>query len=135
MAIDKPYLDVPGTTVFDAEQSRRGYWLNQFCMSLMKADNRERFKRDEAAYLDEWPMTQEQKQSVLDRDMNRMISLGGNIYFLAKIGATDGLSFQQMAAAMTGVSEEEYRDMMVAGGRSPDGNRHLSEWQEAGAPE
>jgi protocatechuate 4,5-dioxygenase alpha chain len=135
MAIDKPYLDVPGTTVFDAEQSRRGYWLNQFCMSLMKADNRERFKSDEAAYLDEWPMTQEQKQSVLDRDMNRMISLGGNIYFLAKIGATDGLSFQQMAASMTGVSEEEYRDMMVAGGRSPDGNRHLSEWQEAGAPE
>ena len=129
MAIDKPYLDVPGTTVFDAEQSRRGYWLNQFCMSLMKADNRERFKRDEQAYLDEWPMTQEQKQSVLDRDMNRMISLGGNIYFLAKLGATDGMSFQQMAAAMTGVSEDEYRDMMVAGGRSPDGNRYLSEWQ------
>ena len=129
MAIDKPYLDVPGTTVFDAEQSRQGYWLNQFCMSLMKADNRERFKRDEPAYLDEWPMTQEQKQSVLDRDMNRMISLGGNIYFLAKLGATDGMSFQQMAAAMTGVSEDEYRDMMVAGGRSPDGNRYLSEWQ------
>ena len=102
MAIDKPYLDVPGTTVFDAEQSRRGYWLNQFCMSLMKADNRERFKSDERAYLDEWPMTQEQKQAVLDRDMNRMISLGGNIYFLAKLGATDGKSFQQMAAAMTG---------------------------------
>jgi protocatechuate 4,5-dioxygenase alpha chain len=135
MAIDKPYLDVPGTTVFDAEQSRRGYWLNQFCMSLMRADNRERFKRDEASYLDDWPMTQEQKQSVLDRDMNRMISFGGNIYFLAKIGATDGLSFQQMAAAMTGVSEEEYRDMMVAGGRSPDGNRYLSEWQDDGAPE
>jgi len=129
MAIDKPYLDVPGTTVFDAEQSRRGYWLNQFCMSLMKAHNRERFKSDEQAYLDEWPMTQEQKQSVLDRDMNRMISLGGNIYFLAKLGATDGMSFQQMAAAMTGVGEDEYRDMMVAGGRSPDGNRYLSEWQ------
>jgi protocatechuate 4,5-dioxygenase, alpha chain len=129
MAIDKPYLDVPGTTVFDAEQARQGYWLNQFCMSLMKADNRERFKSDERAYLDEWPMTQEQKQSVLDRDMNRMISLGGNIYFLAKLGATDGMSFQQMAAAMTGVSEDEYRDMMVAGGRSPDGNRYLSEWQ------
>ena len=129
MAIDKPYLDVPGTTVFDAEQSRQGYWLNQFCMSLMKADNRERFKSDEQAYLDEWPMTQEQQQSVLDRDMNRMISLGGNIYFLAKLGATDGMSFQQMAAAMTGLSEDEYRDMMVAGGRSPDGNRYLREWQ------
>lgn len=130
MAIDKPYLDVPGTTIFDAEQSRRGYWLNQFCMSLMKAENRERFKDDEARYLDEWAMTEAQKQSVLDRDMNRMISLGGNIYFLAKIGATDGKSFQQMAASMTGVSEEEYREMMIAGGRSPEGNRYLHEWQD-----
>ena len=132
MAIDKPYLDVPGTTVFDADQARRGYWLNQFCMSLMKAENRERFKRDEAAYLDEWEMTDEQKQAVLDRDMNRMIALGGNIYFLAKIGATDGKSFQQMAAEMTGVTEDQYRDMMVAGGRSPDGNRYLSDWEERG---
>lgn len=130
MAIDKPYLDVPGTTIFDAEQSRRGYWLNQFCMSLMKAENRERFKEDEARYLDEWEMTEAQKQAVLDRDMNRMISLGGNIYFLAKIGATDGKSFQQMAASMTGLTEEEYREMMIGGGRSPEGNRYLHEWQD-----
>jgi protocatechuate 4,5-dioxygenase alpha chain len=127
MPIDKPYLDVPGTTVFDTEQARRGYWLNQFCMSLMSAENRARFKRDEAAYLDEWAMSADQKQAVLDRDMNRMIELGGNIYFLAKIGATDGKSFQQMAASMTGMSEDEYRDMMVAGGRSPDGNRFVDE--------
>lgn len=126
--IDKPYSDIPGTTVFDADRSRQGYWLNQFCMSLMQAANRERFKADERAYLDEWPMTEEQKQAVLDRDMNRMIALGGNIYFLAKIGATDGLSFQQMAGSMTGMSEEEYRAMMVAGGRPIDGNRYTSEW-------
>ena len=99
MALDKPYLDVPGTTIFDADQSRRGYWLNQFCMSLMKADNRARFKANERTYLNEWPMTEEQKQAVIDRDLNRCIALGGNIYFLAKIGATDGKSFQQMAAA------------------------------------
>src|SRR3954468_14906851 len=117
MSLDKPYRDVPGTTIFDADQSRLGYWLNQFCMSLMKAENRERFKKDERAYLDEWPMTEDQKQAVLSRDMNRMISLGGNIYFLAKIGATDGKSFQQMAGSMTGMSEEAYRDMMVGGGR------------------
>jgi protocatechuate 4,5-dioxygenase, alpha chain len=137
MGLDKPYADIPGTTIFDADLARRGYHLNQFCMSLMKAENRERFKRDEAAYLDEWPMTDEQKQAVLDRDMNRMISLGGNIYFLAKIGATDGKSFQQMAASMTGVTEDEYRDMMVAGGRSPEGNRYTYEWereQEAEQP-
>ena len=130
MAIDKPYLDVPGTTVFDADQSRKGYWLNQFCMSLMSADERTRFKSDERAYLDEWAMTEEQKRAVLDRDMNRMIELGGNIYFLAKIGATDGRSFQQMAGSMTGMSEEEYRQMMVGGGRSPDGNRFRHEWSD-----
>jgi protocatechuate 4,5-dioxygenase, alpha chain len=129
MPLDKPYLDVPGTTIFDADQSRKGYWLNQFCMSLMRADNRERFLADERAYLDEWQLTEDQKQAVLDRDMNRMIALGGNIYFLAKIGATDGKSFQQMAGSMTGMSEEAYRDMMVGGGRSPDGNRYLHEWE------
>ncbi|CAN5452548.1 hypothetical protein BH11PSE7_BH11PSE7_24610 [soil metagenome] len=127
MSLDKPYLDVPGTTIFDAEQSRIGYHLNQFCMSLMKAENRERFKADERAYLDEWPMTEEQKQGVLTRDLNRCIKAGGNIYFLAKIGATDGKSFQQMAGSMTGMSEDAYRNMMVAGGRSVEGNRYTHE--------
>ena len=127
MGLDKPYLDIPGTTVFDAEQSRKGYWLNQFCMSLLVADNRVRFLSDEWAYLDEWQMTEEQKQAVLDRDMNRMISNGGNIYFLAKIGATDGKSFQQMAGSMTGMSEADYRAMMAGGGRSIDGNRYINE--------
>lgn len=127
MGLDKPYLDIPGTTVFDADQARKGYWLNQFCMSLMRPEQRERFLADERSYLDEWDMTEEQKQAVLDRDMNRMIALGGNIYFLAKIGATDGKSFQQMAGSMTGMTEEEYRAMMVAGGRSIDGNRYADE--------
>ena len=127
MALQKPYLDVPGTTVFDAEQSRRGYPLNQFCMSLMKADNRARFKINERAYLDEWPMSEEQKLAVLARDLNRCIAAGGNIYFLAKIGATDGKSFQQMAGSMTGMTEEEYRNMMVSGGRSVQGNRVIGE--------
>ena len=127
MALDKPYLDVPGTTIFDAEQSRKGYHLNQFCMSLLQAANRDRFKADERAYLDQWPMTEDQKLGVLSRDLNRCIALGGNIYFLAKIGATDGKSFQQMAGSMTGMTEDEYRAMMVGGGRSIDGNRFIGE--------
>ncbi len=127
MSLHKPYLDVPGTTIFDAEQSRKGYWLNQFCMSLMKSANRERFKAGERAYLDEWPMSEEQKQAVLTRDLNRAIAAGGNIYFLAKLGATHGKSFQQMAGSMTGMTEEEYRDMMIAGGRSVEGNRRVGE--------
>jgi protocatechuate 4,5-dioxygenase alpha chain len=127
MALQKPYTDVPGTTIFDAEQSRKGYWLNQFCMSLMKAENRARFLAGQRAYLDEWPMTEAQKQAVLARDLNRCIGEGGNIYFLAKLGATHGKSFQQMAGSMTGMTEEEYRDMMIGGGRSIEGNRRIGE--------
>ena len=126
----RDYNDIPGTTVFDADRSRQGYWLNQFCMSLMKADNRDAFKADEKAYLDRFPMTAEQKQAVLDRDWNRMIELGGNIYFTSKLGATDGKSFQFLAAAMTGMSQEEYAQMMLEGGRTPEGNRYKSEWED-----
>ena len=127
MALEKPYSDIPGTIIFDADQARVGYHLNQFCMSLMKAANRERFKADQRAYLDEWPMTADQKQAVLDRDYNRMMALGGNIYFLAKIFSTDGLSFQFAAATMTGMTQEEYAQMMLGGGRSPGGNRYKEE--------
>jgi protocatechuate 4,5-dioxygenase, alpha chain len=121
MSLDKPYMDVPGTTIFDADKSREGYHLNQFCMSLMKAENRTRFKANERSYLDEWPMTEDQKRGVLDRDYNRMISLGGNIYFLAKLFATDGKSFQYVAAQMAGMSQAEYAEMMLQGGRAPPG--------------
>jgi protocatechuate 4,5-dioxygenase, alpha chain len=133
MALDKPYKDVPGTTIFDADQARKGYWLNQFCMSLMKAANRERFKADQRAYLDEWPLTEDQKQAVMAVDLNRCMALGGNIYFLAKLGATHGKSFQQMAGSMTGMTEQEYRDLMLQGGRSIEGNRCIGEDGDAQA--
>ncbi len=127
MALDKPYKDIPGTTIFDADQSRKGYWLNQFCCSLMNAENRARFKADERAYLNEWQLSEAQKDAVIARDLNECMRLGGNIYFLARIGATDGLTYQQMAGSMTGMSEEQYRNMMLGGGRSPEGNRYLGE--------
>ena len=132
MALDKPYLDIPGTTVFDTDQAAKGYHLNQFAMSLMKAENRERFKAGEDAYLDEWPMTGEQKQAVRDRDFNRMIELGGNIYFVAKIGATDGLNYVQIVSSMTTNDAEAHAQMMLRGGRSPEGNRYRREWEPRG---
>ena len=132
MPLPKDYDDLPGTVVFDADQARKGYHLNMFCMSLMKAENRTKFKQNERAYLDDWPMTEAQKQAVLKRDWNEMLQLGGNIYFTAKLAATDGLSFQQIAAMMTGKTQAEYADMMLKGGRSPDGNRSKSEWKTRG---
>jgi protocatechuate 4,5-dioxygenase, alpha chain len=115
--------DIPGTRVFTAKRAKKGYELNQFCMSLMKEANRERFKADERAYLDETKMSEEQKQAVLDRDYNKMIDLGGQIYFLAKIFATDGLSYLQAVSTMTGMPIDEYQQMMISGGRSPEGWR------------
>ena len=127
MALNKPYGDIPGTLIFDSEQARKGYKLNQFCMSLMKAENREEFKANEAAYLDKWQLTEAQKKAVMARDYNAMMAEGGNIYFLAKIFATDGLTFQFAAASMTGMTQQEYADMMLAGGRSPEGNLYTGE--------
>lgn len=119
--------DIPGTRVFTAARARKGYWLNQFCMSLMKAENRDRFKADERAYLDEWPMTEAQKQAVLNRDYNAALDEGGNIYFLAKIFSTDGQSFLQAVGTMTGMSSDDYQAMMIAGGRSVEGLRSKKE--------
>jgi protocatechuate 4,5-dioxygenase, alpha chain len=120
---EQDYDDIPGTFVFDAERSRQGYGINMFCMSLMKDENRKAFRADEAQYLKQFPLTPEQAQAILDRDYNRMLELGGNIYYTAKLGATDGHSFQHLAALMTGMSQEDYAAMMLKGGRAVEGNR------------
>jgi protocatechuate 4,5-dioxygenase alpha chain len=120
------YDDIPGTFVFDAERSRQGYGINMFCMSLMKEENRKAFKANEAEYLEKFQLTDEQRNAILKRDYNRMLELGGNIYFTAKLGATDGHSFQHLAATMTGSSQQDYAAMMLAGGRSVEGNRSKS---------
>ena len=122
----KDYDDIPGTYVFDADRSREGFQLNMFCMSLMKAENRKAFKADEPKYLDQYPLTPDQREAILKRQYNRMLELGGNIYFTAKLGATDGHPFQHLAAVMTGSSQQDYADLMLRGGRSVEGNRSRS---------
>ncbi len=117
--------DIPGTRVFTAQRARKGYHLNQFAMSLMKAENRVRFLGDEAAYLEEWQLTPAAKAAVLARNYNGMIDEGGNVYFLSKLFSTDGQSFQFAAGSMTGMTTEEYAQMMIAGGRSPEGVRSI----------
>jgi protocatechuate 4,5-dioxygenase, alpha chain len=120
------YDDIPGTFVFDQQRSRQGYGINMFCMSLMQDANRKAFKADEAEYLKKFNLTPEQTDAVLKRDYNRMLELGGNIYFTAKLGATDGHSFRHLAAEMTGATQDDYANMMLAGGRSVEGNRSKS---------
>ena len=119
--------DIPGTRVYTAKRARKGYHLNQFAMSLMKPENRDEFRADESAYLDKWSLTPEQKAAVLARDYNAMLDEGGNIYFMAKLFSTDGKSFQFAAGSMTGMTQDEYAQMMIAGGRSPEGQRSIKE--------
>mgnify|MGYP001500127223 FL=1 len=128
---DKEYDDIPGTFVFDADRSREGYHLNQFCISLRLQVNRDSFNKDEQAYLDSYPMTSEQRNAVLARDWNLLLALGGNIYYTSKLAANDGINFQNLAGRMTGMGVEAYRDMMLKGGRSIEGNRTKSEWEKS----
>ena len=121
------FEDIPGTRVFTAKRARQGYHLNQFAMSLMKPENRERFKADERAYLDEWAISEEAKLAVLARDYNALLDMGGNIYFLSKLFSTDGIAFAEAVSTMTDMSWPEYRQMMLDGGRSPEGVRSIRE--------
>jgi len=126
--------DVPGTTLFDAQRARQGYWVNQFCMSLMKAQNRAEFKADEDKYLRKWKMSDEQREAILKPNWARMIELGGSIYYLSKLFSTDGKSFQYVAATMTGLTQDQYAQMMLHGGRTIENNRSKSEWARTGGP-
>ena len=129
MGSGKEYDDIPGTFVFDADRSREGYWLNQFCISLRLEKNRQQLRDDPEAYMARFAMTEEQKQAVRDRAWNRLLELGGNVYYTAKLAAYDGITFQDLAAKMTGMSRDDYRAMMLHGGRPIEGNRYKSEWE------
>lgn len=128
--MEKDYEDIPGTFVFDADRGREGYHLNQFCISLRLQVNRDKFNAGEEAYLDAYPMSPEQREAVLKREWNRLLELGGNIYYTSKLAANDGINFQHLAGLMTGMERDEYRKMMVDGGRPIEGNRYKSEWGE-----
>lgn len=126
---EKEYEDVPGTFVFDADRSRIGYWLNQFCISLRLEKNREALRDNPEEYMAKFAMTEDQKQAVRDRAWNRLLELGGNVYYTSKLAAFDGITFQDLAAMMSGMSRDDYREMMLNGGRSIEGNRSKSEWE------
>lgn len=128
-AVPREYDDIPGTFVFDGRRSRRGYPLNKFLMSLNQTANREQFRLDEAAYLQRFPLDEEQREAVLERQWLRMLELGGNIYYTFKLAACDGMTFQDLAAAQTGMAVDDYVQMMLDGGRPVDGNRFRGEWE------
>lgn len=123
--------DIPGTTIFTIERAREGFHLNQFCMSLRTDENRKRFLGDECGYLDEWDLTEDQKQAVITRDFQKMLDTGGNVYFLSKIFASEGKSYVQAVSTMTDMNVDEYQAMMVAGGRNIEGWRSKKDRSES----
>ena len=132
MRKDRDYSDIPGTYVFDPEHSRQGYHHNMFCMSLNKEANREQFKQGEADYLDKFPMTEAQRNAVLNRDWIGMLRLGGNIYYTFKLAIFDGINMQEIGARMEGVPDDQFKEMMIKGGRPIQGNRYQKEWTRSG---
>ena len=129
MPAPRDYDDIPGTIVFDGRRSRRGYALNKFLMSLNQPTNREAFRNDEHAYLDRFAVDDEQRDAVLRREWLRLIELGGNVYYTYKLAACDGMTFQDLAGEQTGMSAEDFAQMMLDGGRPPEGNRRRADWE------
>ncbi len=130
MADDKLYNDIPGTIVFDSDMAAKGFHLNQFCISLRMQANRDAYKADPEGYIDRYPMSAEQREAALNQQWNRLLELGGNIYYSSKLAAFHGINFQELAGLMTGMGSTAYREMMLNGGRSIEGNREKSEWQD-----
>ena len=120
MSGPREYDDIPGTIVFDGRRARRGYPLNKFLMSLNRPENRDAFRADERAYLDRFPLDDEQRAAVLERRWLRLLEVGGNVYYTYKLAACDGMTFQDLAGEHTGMSPEDFAEMMLSGGRRPD---------------
>jgi len=127
MAKSKEYDDIPGTIVFDSDMAAKGYHLNQFCISLRLQPNRDAYRADPEGYIDQYAVTPEQREAALNQQWNRLLELGGNIYYTSKLAAFHGINFQELAGLMTGKGSVAYRAMMISGGRPIDGNRYVSE--------
>ena len=108
------YDAIPGTYVFNGRRSALGYPLNRMCMSFNDAANRAAFRRDEDAYCAKYGLSEPQRQAVRDRDVLRLVQLGGNIYYLAKLAGIFGLNVQDVGAQQTGMSLEAFKAMLAA---------------------
>src|SRR3970040_1359931 len=112
--MSKRFVSIPGTTVFDGVQARKGYALNKMCFSFNSAENREEFKRDEDAYCKKYGLNAQQHDAIRNRNVLQLIAAGGNIYYLAKFGGIFGLDVQDVGAQQTGMSKEAFKAKLLA---------------------
>jgi len=108
---------IPGTTMFDGEQARKGYALNKMCFSFNSAENRAEYLKDKEAYCDKYGLNDQQKQAVLSLQVLDMLAAGGNAYYLAKLGGIFGLDMQDIGAQQTGMTKEAFKAKLVEAGK------------------
>ncbi len=114
------HAPIPGTTLFDGDQAKKGYALNRMCFSFNSADNRAAFKADEEAYMRQYGLNADQADAIRKRDVLRLIDVGGNVYYLAKFAGILGLDVQDLGAAQTGMTKEAFKAMLVKHNEQPD---------------
>ena len=117
MTLGRQKRVIPGTTVFDGEQARKGYALNKMCYSFNSAENREAFLKDQEAYCSQYGLNDQQRAAVKSLNVLQLIEAGGNAYFLAKLGGIFGLDMQDIGAQQTGMSKDAFKARLVEAGR------------------
>jgi len=111
-----PRRDIPGTTIFDGAQARKGYALNKMCFSFNSAENRAEFQRNEEAYCAKYGLDAEQRAAIRNRNVLQLIAAGGNVYYLAKFAGIFGLDVQDIGAQQTGMSKDAFKAKLLAAG-------------------
>lgn len=119
MSDSPPKLPIPGTTLFDGEQARKGYALNKMCFSFNNADSRAAFRADEVGYMLGYGLNEEQVQAIRSRNVLGLLAAGGNVYYLAKFAGILGLDVQDLGAAQTGLSKEAFKARLIAQNDQP----------------
>ena len=114
--MNPPQPQIPGTTLFDGVQARKGYALNKMCFTFNQADNREAFLRDEDAYCARYGLNPQQRDAVRARNVLQLIAAGGNAYYLAKFAGLFGLDMQDIGAQQTGLSKDDFKARLLAAG-------------------
>jgi protocatechuate 4,5-dioxygenase, alpha chain len=117
MPVKSPHISIPGTTIFDGSEARRGYALNKMCYSFNEKANRDEFLKDEDAYCRKYGLNEQQRAAIAAKNVLQLLAAGGNAYYLAKFGGIFGLDMQDIGAQQTGMSKDEFKAKLVAAGK------------------
>ena len=115
--VSAPLPQIPGTTLFDGAQAKKGYALNKMCFSFNDAANREAFLADEEGYMQKYALTEPQAAAIRAKNVLQLIAAGGNAYYLAKFAGIFKLDMQDIGAQQTGITKDEFKAKLVAAGQ------------------